>query len=64
MKTSKRSVEGFLEELFALSIKYNIEIKGCGCCGSPYLEEIEKKSPIRYTVLEDNDCLEMEYGDD
>jgi len=27
----------FLVELSALTIKYHIEIGGCGCCGSPFL---------------------------
>lgn len=30
----------FLEELGKLTKKYNIEIRGCGCCGSPYLEDL------------------------
>jgi hypothetical protein len=32
----------FLEELSSLSLKYNIYIKGCGCCGSPYLKELKE----------------------
>ena len=31
----------FLNELTALTKKYKISIDGCGCCGSPYLNEIE-----------------------
>ena len=31
----------FLKELSDLTKKYNIEIGGCGCCGSPYLNDLE-----------------------
>ena len=31
----------FLQELTALSDKYEIYIKGCGCCGSPWLEDLK-----------------------
>jgi hypothetical protein len=31
--------EQFLKELAALSRKHNIEISGCGCCGSPGLSD-------------------------
>jgi len=31
------SQEQFLEELTALTIKYQIVVGGCGCCGSPFL---------------------------
>lgn len=27
----------FIDELIALQRKYNVEIGGCGCCGSPFL---------------------------
>lgn len=30
----------FLDELAELTKKYNIKICGCGCCGSPYLEDL------------------------
>lgn len=29
----------FLQELSALSKKYDIYIDGCGCCGSPWIED-------------------------
>ena len=32
-------MEKFLEELTNLSLKYNLFINGCGCCGSPWLED-------------------------
>ncbi len=31
----------FLEELTALSRKHGIKIDGCGCCGSPYLSDLD-----------------------
>ena len=33
-------LEEFLNELSELTIKYDLEIGGCGCCGSPYIEEL------------------------
>lgn len=32
--------ESFLSELTELTRKYKIKIGGCGCCNSPFLEEI------------------------
>lgn len=34
-------LERFLQELTALSDKYEIYIEGCGCCGSPWLNDIQ-----------------------
>ena len=31
------NLEVFLEDLTALTIKHQIVIGGCGCCGSPYI---------------------------
>lgn len=31
----------FLHELTLLCDKYGIFIKGCGCCGSPWLDDIK-----------------------
>lgn len=36
----KERLDGFLKELFELSMKYKIEIAGCGCDGSPWVQEI------------------------
>lgn len=36
----QKDVEGFLKELTELTHKYGIQIGGCGCCGSPYLLEL------------------------
>ncbi len=34
-------LRSFLQELTALSDKYEIYIEGCGCCGSPWLNDIQ-----------------------
>ena len=34
-------IRAFLQELTALSDKYEIYIEGCGCCGSPWLNDIQ-----------------------
>lgn len=34
-------MEKFLEELAELSKKYKIGIGGCGCCGTPFLYNLE-----------------------
>lgn len=34
---TKSRLDKFLKELAKLTQKYEIEIGGCGCCGSPYL---------------------------
>lgn len=36
-------LENFLKELAELTKKYNIAIRGCGCCGSPYIDDFEKE---------------------
>lgn len=39
---NKEAIKMFLEELSILSKKYKIKISGCGCNGSPFLENIEE----------------------
>lgn len=34
-------LRAFLQELTALSDKYEIYIEGCGCCGSPWLNDLQ-----------------------
>lgn len=34
-------LKAFLQELTALSDKYEIYIEGCGCCGSPWLNDLQ-----------------------
>lgn len=39
--TSKERLDKFLEELTELSNKYGFVIGGCGCCGSPWVDEVD-----------------------
>jgi len=39
----KHDEAAFLKELSELTLKYRLKIGGCGCCGSPFLSELEKK---------------------
>ncbi len=39
--TSRERFDKFLEELSELSNKYGFVICGCGCCGSPWIDEID-----------------------
>ena len=34
-------MDKFLEELSELSNKYGFVIGGCGCCGSPWVDEVD-----------------------
>lgn len=38
----------FLQKLKQLTLKYGIIVDGCGCCGSPFLNEIDSKSQSDY----------------
>ena len=44
--------EEFLKEYEKLCQKYKMGLKGCGCCGSPYLKSINE---INYN--EEFDCV-------
>lgn len=37
----KARIKVFLQELTSLCEKYDIYIKGCGCCGSPWIEDFK-----------------------
>ena len=55
-----KNIESFLKELTALSRKYNLEIGGCGCCGSPWIYEINKdqaKDEFGYFCKDDETLL-------
>lgn len=45
-------LENFLKELAELTKKYNIAIGGCGCCGSPYIDDFQEE------FLADNLCFD------
>jgi len=40
-KNNELEVEQFLNELTELTKKYGLAIGGCGCCGSPWLDNLE-----------------------
>lgn len=44
----------FLQDLTELTNKYNIVIKGCGCCGSPWLEDLEYGETYDNLTMEDD----------
>lgn len=47
----KSRLDKFLEELNTLTKKYGFEIGGCGCCGSPYLIDLNEGNNIIGTDL-------------
>lgn len=56
----KEKVMKFLEGLSELSNKTGITVHGCGCCGSPFLDELEKGQEVKeYTIANNGD--EYEY---
>lgn len=36
-----KNLELFLKELAELTKKYGLKIGGCGCCGSPWIQDFE-----------------------
>ena len=48
---NEKKIELFLSDLLELTKKHRIYIQGCGCCGSPYLFELEKnEAALHYSV--------------
>ena len=41
-----KKVKCFLNELSELTRKYGIKIDGCGCCGSPWIEDIRTGNTV------------------
>ncbi len=41
---NRQAEKEFLHGLKELTLKTGISIEGCGCCGSPYLVELNKES--------------------
>lgn len=59
--TEEQRIEAFLNGLTQLTQKYGIEVAGCGCCGSPFLDNVSKDS--LYNVSEEPilDAEKLEY---
>lgn len=60
----------YLKEYESLCKKYNFNINGCGCCGSPFIELEDNKNNIYYLEnikLNNNnlifDIRQTSYGD-
>ncbi len=39
--TDNEKIKAFLKDLTELSIKHNLVIGGCGCCGSPFINTMD-----------------------
>jgi len=52
-KLTQGQIDLFLKDLAALTNKHKIEIGGCGCCDSPWVERAEYIG--EYHATEDND---------
>lgn len=42
--TEGEKIKAFLDDLTKLTQKHGIKIMGCGCCGSPFLDNLGKDS--------------------
>jgi hypothetical protein len=55
--------ESFLQELTLLTRKYQIEISGCGHCGSPFLMGLlESEASGQYSHKEQRDDRSLDYN--
>lgn len=56
--------ELFLKGLAELTKKYGLVIRGCGCCGSPWIEDLQEdilqQKIFRGDVLIENLCYNTE----
>jgi hypothetical protein len=57
--TTKDRREKFLAELTKISRQFGIVVDGCGCCGSPYLREIDEGAAGEY--VEDGGISDFEW---
>ena len=62
---NRERLDAFLQELAELTKKYNLEIDGCGCCGSPAIDTREHVGTRRlvWTIAErlSYDAIEGRY---
>ena len=52
--TNKEKLDRFLKELGELSNKHGFKICGCGCCGSPWIEEVNGNKIFDNLTFEGN----------
>ena len=48
-------ITDFLQELAKLTDKYGIEVGGCGCCGSPWLDDTKNRNCLGEELTYDSD---------
>lgn len=60
MSDIENNKEKFLTELTELSKKHGIVIHGCGCCGSPWLDELKENETNKKYVVNSYYSLEWE----
>lgn len=53
MSDIPNNISKFIEELTALTHKYNVKVDGCGCCDSPYVREITAEPYKTYPIIYD-----------
>lgn len=56
-------LEMFFKELSELTNKYGFAICGCGCCGSPWVEDVENKKDIAEDLSYNKDKKKYDYHD-
>lgn len=48
---TREQIRNFLADLTEVSRKHGIKIEGCGCCGSPYLEECASTGEYELPII-------------
>ena len=52
----------FLKELSSLTDEYGLVIRGCGCCGSPYVQSLEEYIDGS-SIFVENLCFDEKTGE-
>lgn len=53
LENKRKTLDNFLKDLSKLTQYYNIEITGCGCCGSPQLMKLKEEEYVGYCLKYD-----------